>query len=562
MSLPEEEVTRRLTVCRWSFTRKLMCDPGLPSDIADALWEGPDELLIPSATPLQVKDRCVVVRYDHPQGSFVLKKHMWGTVTRSARMLLREPTARRCASIASFLIERGVPTPQPRLCLVHGLGLFSHSSYLLTDFIEGTSLFHYIRENSLPTEVVRDLACQVAAIWQQLIELSVSHNDLKPENFLIDNVLRVWIIDFEKLRIHRDEAQLRRRHLEDARIFLHVRNWRDQPESADIFLEELLKTSLGKWLAASGNATLLSLCKGYEPNELGHRISVAIVAEDRSAEPQQLARTIESIRDMADEIVLVGPATADGQFEVREIIQPDNFDLDRSSRPRLHGAGHLPAGQLQHPWVLVLFPGECATPDLVRQLPECIVDHTNCDAVKVYIDEFLFGRSTRRYCRGKTTSIRLFRQGRCRFSLQDNSLTVTADPDRVQISKVRIQHHIASGLDDYVKQLNQQTTRSAMVLCRQGRSPNLLAGLARATRQFLREYFLQGRYRSGRVGLQMALLGATFVLIEQAKLRQFHANNRTLHEPIAGPDRGLPSERFDDSGRDHVLPAASKTRAA
>ena len=534
----KQELARTLTLRRGLYTRKLICDPALPTDIVEALWDGPDDRLISSATPLQVKDRCVVVRYDHSQSSFLLKRHIWGPMSRSIRMLLREPTAHRCASLANYLIAQGIPTPQPRSCLVHGFGPLSHRSYLLTDFVEGSSLFHYIRSETPSTETVGVLARQVATIWDQLISLDISHNDLKPENFIVDSGLRVWIIDFEKMRIHHDKGQLRRRHLRDVRNFLHVRSWRDQPGAVEIFRQELLKTSLGKWLDRGPSDEHRLLSQGYSSNELSGRISVAIVAENRALEQQLLAKTIDSVNDLADEIVLVAPSSSNGQFDVWETIEPRHSRHSHTLAPIKPGTTQSGLKKLQHPWVLLLHVGECATPDLVRQLPERIVDQTECDAVRIPIDETMFGNSTHRYLLSKCTPIRIFHQDRCQFSLQNGALIITADPDKTRSMDARILHHVSPRLDDYVTRLNQQTSRAATEMFQQGHRAHLLKGIARATYQFARKYFLEGVFRRGWIGLQTALLSALFVWIQEAKLWQLASKNQKWRKPIYGADQG------------------------
>ncbi|MGI9455952.1 MAG: lipopolysaccharide kinase InaA family protein [Aeoliella sp.] len=391
-------------------TRKLTSDRDLPADLVDALWHGPADRLVTSSTPLQVKDRAVVVRYEHAQGHFVLKRHIWGGLSRTLRMMHRAPTARRCAQIGMFLSEQGIPTPRPRAHLEHCVGPFSYRSYLLTDYVEGMSLFQLVRWESLTADRVLHLARQVASIWQRLVTLNISHNDLKPENFIVDWSDRVWLIDMEKVRFHRDPAQLRLRHLEDARIYLHVRNWRDQLEAAELFRQELLTTSLGEWSSSCEKRDHPLFRKGYSPHELSSRISVAIVAAKGKSDRSAITRTTRSVRDMADEIVVVGPSTTNMQ--------------------------------LQHPWVLVLRAGETATPDLVRELPEQIADQAECDAVRIPIEKFHFGRSTRPHGTPDLVSIRAFRQDRCPFFLRDGNLTVKVGSDRAVQSPRKIQDHV------------------------------------------------------------------------------------------------------------------------
>jgi hypothetical protein len=583
MSQLEQQLEQALNVCRGRSTRKLRCDPDLPTDILEALWDDPDNGLLPSATPLQVKDRCVVMRCDFAQGSFVLKRHSWGSTSRTARMLLREPTAVRCAAFASFLLAKGVPTPRPRLCLVQGFGPFSNRSYLLTDFVEGMSLFHYMRSQTLSPDSVRDLARQVAAIWDQLIALNISHNDLKAENFIVDKALRVWLIDLEKMRIHHDEAKLRLRHMKDVENFLHVRNWRAHPEASDVFRRHLLKTSIKDWLDDKDSEVHRLLHRGYSSSELSNRISVAIISDDSTTE-QLLSKTIDSAKDIADEIVLIDPSHSNDLFVVWKTIEPHrsahNHHLEQEEEPEtakpalvdrcaLFDTGKSPANQdndseqltkcidhrtitgstLRHPWVLVLRAGECATPDLVRQLSEHVVSQEECDAVRIPVDEYLFGHSTHRFRRSKFAPIRMFHQHRCQFTLKDGSPAVVANPGKTQTLTARILHHVSFRIEDYVTQMNRHTDQIAAELFQQGRRAHLLRSIAQASLRFVETYFWEGTFRSGWIGMQKATVVAAFVWIQEAKLWQLNREDRKQDEPGSRVTQNSTATKTDPTDR-------------
>src|SRR5262249_3865325 len=159
------------------------CDKSFPPHLTEALLrDSPDELLA-DAEPLQIKDRCTAARLDDVAGPFLIKRHIWGNWRRSARMMLRVPTSRVSAATGLRLASVDFPTPHPRASLEFGFGPFGIRSYLITDFVEGTPLNRLIRSGTAQTGLLHSMARQVATAWQQLIDLRISHNDLKPENF-------------------------------------------------------------------------------------------------------------------------------------------------------------------------------------------------------------------------------------------------------------------------------------------------------------------------------------------------------------------------------------------
>ena len=198
--------------------------------------------LLKEGTQLQDKPRCIVARVDGYEGSFVWKRHNWGGIGRTIRKALSRPVAKKCWNDGRYLCEAGVPTPRPRLYLEQQFGPVNTCSYLLSDFVEGTSLYRFMRFQQPTESVIMELARQAAAIWQQLDDLRIQHNDFQTENFLVDPQRKLWLIDLERLRRCRRTDQVRRRQIRDIHDLLHPRNWRANPEAAELFRREIIKT--------------------------------------------------------------------------------------------------------------------------------------------------------------------------------------------------------------------------------------------------------------------------------------------------------------------------------
>jgi lipopolysaccharide kinase (Kdo/WaaP) family protein len=419
-----------------SLARRVDCDQQLPPDLIETLLRGDPDQLLAESEPLQVKDRCATARLDHPAGPLLIKRHDWGNWRRTARMLLRAPTSRVSALLGAQLAAQGIATPRPRASVECGIGPFGYRSYLLTDFVEGTTLYRFIRGGSASPEVLADLARQVAATWQRLIDLGVSHNDLKPENFIVDRTSKVWVIDFERPRRHRDTTGLRERQLADLARFLHVRLWRTDPGAAAIFRTELLRTSLGDWLSESPLAARPGLHDNYSAQQLACGLSVVVMLIESNgsrytvATHDQLEAAIKSVRDIADEILVVSPSSPGAWHVVRRIDDPGkNSAPNGAERPADRNLSHN--GRPKYPWVLVLHSGDWVTPELARQLPEQIVERTDCDAFRIPIEERASGRRVGVVAAPPLAPIRLFHQERCSFSRRRGEVTIDADSARI-----------------------------------------------------------------------------------------------------------------------------------
>lgn len=357
---------------RRSLRQTMRWDRDLPADLVERFWRDPRGLLSSGET-LQQKSRCIVARIQHAGSDFLLKHHNWGGPIRTLKKSLRRAPAVQCFHDGRFLAAAGFPTPTPRACLQRCVGPIGGASYLLTDFIAGATLYRHLRFDRPSASSVRPLAEQVAALWQQLDDLRVTHNDLKTENFQIDRRGRVWLIDLEKMRRHRGTDELRRRQVIDLGRFFHPRNWRSNPAIAEVFRPQILATSAGSELAKTVSANHPLVTPRPVANRTNELVTVLI---PHDGEPTSAC--LESICDFADEI----------------LIDPSLPSAVRRAR---------------HPWVLLLLPQEHVSPDLAKEIQDALANQPKVDGFRIERRQIVRGQSDRwRAFRGDWP-IRLFR---------------------------------------------------------------------------------------------------------------------------------------------------------
>ncbi|MEH6910836.1 MAG: bifunctional protein-serine/threonine kinase/phosphatase [Oceanicoccus sp.] len=102
--------------------------------------------------------------------------------------LMEEWIARR---IDNNHVLKSIPTTRKRNYL-----------YLATEYIEGQTLAQWIRDNSKPgIEEVRDIAAQIAKGLQAFHRKEMIHQDLRPNNIMIDRSGTAKIIDFGSTKV-------------------------------------------------------------------------------------------------------------------------------------------------------------------------------------------------------------------------------------------------------------------------------------------------------------------------------------------------------------------------
>jgi hypothetical protein len=507
------------TMRRRSLRRRAWCDANLPADLAEAMLHGDPDRVLFSSNPLQVKDRCVVVRHDLADGSLLVKRHSWGSTWRTFRMAFREPAALRCARLGEYLHQRGIPTPRPRAYVDCRLGPWTYRSYLVSDYVEGESLYRHIRFGTQSKDELWHAARQVAAIWEKLVELGISHNDLKPENFIVDRDFKIWLIDLEKVRIGGRAKRLKRRQVFDVQNFLHVRGWHRRLGARAIFAEAFLETEHGAWLKDAGVELAAQATPGSDTAN-DPSLSVLVLCHN-GIEMLHARRAIDSVRDIADEVVLLETRDAKHLDVLKRI---DLFA--NPAPPRL--AGKRPVVSLaavpvaRHPWVLVLHQNESVTPFLAKELQQRIADPKATDFVGIPIEKQFFGRSLLRR-RRENEPLRLFRQSAFAVASTEALLSIAAEADDISNLTGTLLRCECANVAEFIERLNDETTCAARDRLQRGARPRFGRATWQAAGQFIKSYFRSDGILSGRTGLQVAVLRAGFRWIEETKLLQLSA---------------------------------------
>lgn len=517
------------TVRYCSVSRRGWYDAGLPEEVISAVCGGDMDRVLFASSPLQVKDRCIVARYDAGRESLLVKRHIWGGFSRTVRMAFRESAPQQCARIGLHLHSLGVRTPRPRGMVDLRVGPWVHRSYLLTEYVAGASLYHHIRYETQTTDQLKHLAQQVAQIWQQLVTLGVSHNDFKPENFIVDDDSHVWIIDFEKTRLTgRPERQLQRQ-IADVLNFLHVRGWHCRPDARAIFAEAFLRVPSGQSLKSTG-VERVAQGLSLSDSECDPGLSVVIVCRNPT-DVVRLQSAIQSVRDIADEILIV-QSKAQREFELLKRIEPlQRKPIDTDCRT-LTCSLSVPRF-VRYPWVLALQDNEYVTPFLAKELHQRICHNSDDIAYRMTRRLEYFGRAMTPQ---DNSPIRLIRSSKCNLQAEYGELAIKADEELVGRLSGTFHSNESASISTLVSRLDAQSSHNALRRLRAGERPRLVRTTIRKVFQFFKEVSGPSGFRSGWTGVQIAFLHSAFGWLEEAKLHQLSSEFGAGHADTASLD--------------------------
>jgi hypothetical protein len=536
-----------------------MCwDAGLPPELIERIWRDPHALLT-EGVKLQDKTRCTVVRLDDPAGPFVWKHHNWGTIRRTIKRSLSRSTARKSWLDGLFLSDAGVPTPRPRAIMERQLGPFQRCSYILTDYVPGTSLYRLMRFGRPTPAMIQDLARQVASIWQQLDDLRVWHNDFKTENLLVDPQGKLWIIDLERTRRYHNVDRMRRRQARDVADLLHPRNWRAHPEASDIFRRAILQTP-------AAAATLAG------PQGIGHPLSRPVPAINRSSQlvtvlvpcrnaAETILTCLDSVRDMGDEILVADAGSTDHTLDlVREfggcriLEQPSADDAYFEAWAQSHA---------RHDWILRILPNEQLNPDLARQVQDKLATEPREDGFLVSRSfHFRGGRLKFGDFRGDS-SIRLYRKDAARYETTDGRVEVRLASERLGTLRSRLVVELCPNLDRYLSDMLSAAREMARRAHDRGLRPKRRNILWRAPWKFVRSYVLRRGWLDGWPGLHASILTSLALYLRETSLWGLYqpaANQQTVETARSRELRVFDPNHADDGlalGADESLDETS-----
>lgn len=76
-------------------------------------------------------------------------------------------------------------------------GFRSGREYIICNWIEGDTLESYLKRGNWTPDIDEKFKIEIISFLKDLAKKKLVHNDLKPQNILIDKTGKVWIIDFE-----------------------------------------------------------------------------------------------------------------------------------------------------------------------------------------------------------------------------------------------------------------------------------------------------------------------------------------------------------------------------
>ncbi|WP_128547858.1 glycosyltransferase family 2 protein [Larkinella soli] len=246
------------------------------------------------------------------------------------------------------------------------------------------------------------------------------------------------------------------------------------------------------------------------------RVPLSVVIITLNAE-RTLAKSLASVADWADEIILVDSGSTDATLSIAR-----KFEC-RVYHREFDGFGtqkQYAVEQATHDWVLVLDADEIVSKPLALEIRELFTKGTPImDGYALPRNLVFLGRVLRYSGQHRQPILRLFdrRQGCISPTRVHESVQVAGPVGRFSAPLI---HDSYGSLHEYVVKMNQYTTLSAGEMAARQKKANLpLQGL-RFLFTFLKIYIFRRGVLDGYPGFVWALLSAVYPVIKYTKLHE------------------------------------------
>lgn len=243
------------------------------------------------------------------------------------------------------------------------------------------------------------------------------------------------------------------------------------------------------------------------------KLTVLIPCKD---EIQHIRACIESVRPIADEILVADSGSSDGTLDVvrslggcriieREYVNSADFK-------------NWAIPQARHQWVMVVDADERVTAALAGEIERLLSTEPACDGYSLRRHNFFLGHSIR-HCGWNTARlVRLFRREGSHYQTRRVHANVVVGSGKTGELVHPLVHHTALDLDRFVAKQHRYATWSALDAHDAGKRASWLRLLTHAPLRFLQLFILRGGWLDGRAGIVVCGLAAWYTFLKDARL--------------------------------------------
>lgn len=251
-------------------------------------------------------------------------------------------------------------------------------------------------------------------------------------------------------------------------------------------------------------------------------------------EEKNLPKALKSVRQLADEVVVVDMKSDDKTQEIAKKFGATVFEHKRTGY--VEPARNFAISKAKGPWILILDADEEVTEELAKTLKKIVDSDTHsrgvhsatsgvserADYYRIPRKNIIFGKWIKHSRWWPDYNIRFFKKGHVSWSeiihsvpeTRGRGLDLEADEGNA------IVHYHYTSVEQYIERLNRYTTEHAKLLIKDGYEFNWADLIKKPINEFLSRYFQGEGYKDGLHGLALSALQAFSELVTYLKIWQ------------------------------------------
>ncbi len=250
-------------------------------------------------------------------------------------------------------------------------------------------------------------------------------------------------------------------------------------------------------------------------------------------ERKNIRLAIESVRDIADEILVADSGSTDGTLDIvrsmggcrvieREYVHSANFK-------------NWAIPQAAHPWVLVLDADERVTPQLASELRSYVDrDDPEVDGYHIGFNNHFLGHQIHHCGWNNDYVLRLLRRDKCHYRERWVHAVIEVPRSRTRRCREKLLHFTTWDMQSYLFKLDRYATWGALNARDEGRSNSTLRLMLAAPARFLQLYLLRGGFLDGVAGFHVSMHAAFYAYLKRARRWEME-HGLTQPDPEAVP---------------------------
>lgn len=247
------------------------------------------------------------------------------------------------------------------------------------------------------------------------------------------------------------------------------------------------------------------------------KLSVAMITLN---EEKILEKTLKSLRNIADEIVIVDNGSIDNTKNIAERYGAKFFQEEwKGYGPQRNSS----IEKCSHEWILNIDADEEISPKLAEKIKKIKENETEKKVFEINFSSVCFNKKLKYGGWSNQYHIRLFRKEAGCFNYNEVHEGFETK-EKIYRLKEEIYHHSYVSLEDYFSKFNKYTTLGALEYYQRGKKPSNFQIIFNPIFKFFRMYIIRLGFLDGIEGLMIATASAMYSMVKYFKLREIYRN--------------------------------------